>query len=291
MKTPSRSRLVVSAGLAAAVAAVLLATFWAASAAAASPTLSGQITDDAGVLAGDVTQVRTSLDDLFKAEAIRLWVVFVDTTDGARAQDVARRRFEQTGLGNQDLLLIVAVDDHRYGWWERTVGSSDRGLATSLTSDRVDAVLVAYMEPSFRVGDYAGGIVSLSNGLSAATHDARNPSAARTYPVATPYDAGYVPVEDYDSGDELWFIPLLFIGGTVALIALGAYAGWTGSGSGSGGGWSGGGGSGGSSDWSSSSGGYSSSDSSSGHGGGGGWTGSGGSDDRSSGGHGGGGGW
>jgi uncharacterized protein len=295
-----RARPFFSAALA---AGALLLTIWSSSARAAAPELTGQVTDDAAVLGSGGARVQASLDDLFETVGVRLWVVFVRSTDGSLAQDVARQLFEENELSGQDILLVVAVDDHRYGWWERTVGSSDTGEATGLSSYQIDALLSADMEPRFRAGDYAGGIVSLSNGIALAIRGPHDPEPTTTSGGAT------------GGGDEsdpigwLWLIPvlmvvlvpMLMVGGVLAIISIAARSGRAGPSSS--GGWGGGGWSGSSSsgDWSStdssassSSGGYSSSDDSSGHGGGGGWTDAGTSDsssDTRDSGHGGGGGW
>jgi hypothetical protein len=272
----------------------LLSTIGAFPVAAWSPQLTAQLTDEAGVLGGDRVRVQAGLDGLFEAESVRLWIVLVRTTGSSRAPDLARQLFEENGLGGQDLLLVVAVDDHRYGWWERTVGGSDTGEATGLSTYEIDALMGNDMEPNFRAGDYAGGLVSLSAGLATAVHQARNSDWAA--------NGGGAEESDTDVVGWLWLIPLLMAAGVLGIIFIAAVAKGSGGGYDGGGvgwsGWSGStdsGGSSASSGYSSSSSGYSSSDDSSGHGGGGGWADSGGGgssgDDRSGGGHGAGGGW
>jgi uncharacterized membrane protein YgcG len=282
--------------LAALAAGALLLTIWSSSAGASVPKLTGQITDEAGALGSDRARVQTSLDDLFETDGIRLWVVFVRSTNASRAPDIARQLFEENELSGHDLLLFIAVDDHRYGWWELTFGASDRGKATGLSAYEIDALLSAEMEPRFRVGDYAGGIVSLSRGLARATHEAHDPDPTTT-------NSGTIGGgDDSDLTLWLWLIPVLMAGGMLAIVAIAVMAGRAGSSSN--GGWGGGGwsGSSGSGDWSSSgdssasssSGGFTSSDDSSGHGGGGGWADAGTNDsagDSRESGHGGGGGW
>jgi hypothetical protein len=279
-----RARTFFSAALA---AGALLLAIWSSPAGASVPKLTGQITDEAGVLGTDRARVQTGLDDLFETGGIRLWVVFAGSTNASRATDVARQLFEENELSGHAMLLVVAVDDHRYGWWERTIGASDIGEATGLSSYEIDALLSAGVEPRFRAGDYAGGIVSLVYELEGAVR-------ATPYPTYVAAGGNVGEPDDPDPDGWLLLFPLLMGLAVLAIIVLAAVS--ARSATGSGGAWSGSGSSG-STDWGSSSssssssssdsGGYSSSDDSSGHGGGGGWT------DSTSGssGHGGGGGW
>jgi uncharacterized protein len=264
----------------AALAAGALLVLGASSLLAASPTLTDQITDETGVIGGERARVQQSLDDLFVSEALRLWVELVPTTEGALAQDVARQHFVDNAFGPNDMLLVVAVNDHRYGWWERTATGTDRGTATSMTSYEVDALLSAALDPNFRAGDYAGGVISLAKAMTVSVRMARTSTPA---PSRMEF-GGYDPVDEPSGSSDIdGLMSLLMIGGVLGIIALAAF---TSSGESGGRGWTSGGSSGSSSSssWSSSS----SSSSSSGHGGGGGWSGG---SSGSSGGHGGGGGW
>ena len=129
---------------------VLLALLAPAAAAASAPHLAGQISDQTGVIGSGRAQVQSALDDLLSRENVQLWLVLIPTTDGATAQDLAQQTYQANGLGGNDMVLLIAVDDHRYGWWETT--------ATGLPGPQVDSLLSSEMELGFRAGDYAGGM-------------------------------------------------------------------------------------------------------------------------------------
>jgi uncharacterized membrane protein YgcG len=86
---------------------------------AQAPKLTDHVTDQTGTLGSGTAVVEDSLTNLLDRANVELWVVFVATTDGGTAQDLARQdTFESNGLGGNDMVLLVAVNDHRYGWWE-----------------------------------------------------------------------------------------------------------------------------------------------------------------------------
>lgn len=192
----------------------------AAAAAQSTPTLTGQITDQTGVLDSGRPQVQTALDDLLNRENVQLRVVFVPTGNGTTAQRLAQETFEGNGLGGNDMLLLVAVNDYQYGWWEID--------ATGLPGAQVDSLLGSAMEPRFRAGDYPGGVVDFVTALG------RQIDAARA-PVSKPTaeNPGGVPGNQGGSGGTtsstdssavltaLWTIlGLIVIGCGVVLVAL-----------------------------------------------------------------------
>jgi uncharacterized membrane protein YgcG len=185
-----------------------------------TPTLTGQITDQTGVLDSGRPQVQTALDDLLNSENVQLWIVFIPTGNGTTAQQLAQQTFEGNGLGGNDLLLFVAVSDQQYGWWEVD--------ATGLPGAQIDSLLGSTMEPRFRAGDYPGGIVDFANALS------RQIAAARA-PVSKPTAEGTGGVPGNQGGSTgtpsstgnsdlvtaLWTIlALIVIGCGAVLVAL-----------------------------------------------------------------------
>ena len=141
--------------LLAVVAAVLLA----APAAADPPLrLPGQITDEAGALAGGRAQVQAALDRLYDERRLRLWVVYVERFDtGGWAEATADR----SGLGDRDVLLAVATADREYGLFSP-------GLPSEITDAEFDDVRVEQVEPALRRGDWAGAAVAAADGLGQA---------------------------------------------------------------------------------------------------------------------------
>ncbi|MGA3058260.1 MAG: TPM domain-containing protein [Candidatus Limnocylindrales bacterium] len=169
-------------------------------AAQSTPTLTSQITDQTGVLGSGRPQVQAALDDLLNRENVELWVVLVPTTSGTTAQQFAQETFERNGLGGNDLLLLVAVGDHRYGWWEVA--------ATGLPGDQIDSLLGSQMESRFKAGDYPGGIADFASALSKQIEAARTPGAASS--------ADYSAIVT-----ALWTIlAIILIGSGVVVVAL-----------------------------------------------------------------------
>src|SRR5918999_2635889 len=100
-----------------ALAAALLfgLAFPVAVAAVAVPELDGQVTDLAGVI-DDEGALEEQLEERASQSGVQLWAVFVDETglDGAGfAEDVAA----ENGLGVNDAVLAVGVDDRKDGIW------------------------------------------------------------------------------------------------------------------------------------------------------------------------------
>jgi protein-export membrane protein SecD len=127
----------------------------------ASPRrLVSQITDDVGTLGGSTSGVQRALDDLQGEDNVQLWVWFTDTTGSLSAPDFATRTAELSGFGGNDLLLVVAMSDHAYGYWK-----SD---SIPLSNTQLDTILGADLEPALKAGDNAGAIVATAEGIRGA---------------------------------------------------------------------------------------------------------------------------
>lgn len=151
---PLRTPRAVGAALLLVLALVVTlaaATMPAARAAAPLPELDGEITDAAGVLGDDRAKVQESLDRLADETPYQLFVVFVDTFDGASGRDWANATANRAALGADDLLLAVAVEDGLYGL------SVDSGVG--LSDVRLDAIESA-AEDELRDGDWGGAVVA-----------------------------------------------------------------------------------------------------------------------------------
>ncbi|MBH0084552.1 TPM domain-containing protein [Salinibacterium sp. SWN167] len=73
------------------------------------------VIDSAGVLAGDSGDVTDALDSLYDRAGIQLFVVYVDEfTNPSAPIDWADATAEANGLGDDDLLLAVAVSQRQY---------------------------------------------------------------------------------------------------------------------------------------------------------------------------------
>jgi uncharacterized membrane protein YgcG len=185
-------------------------------AAASTPQLTGQITDQTGVLGSDTSKIQGALDGLQNGENVQLWVVFIPTTGGATAPAFARTTFEANGLGGNDMILLVAVNDHRYGWWEVH--------ATGLPATQIDGLLSSRVDSPFRAGDYAGGVVAFASGLGDAIKVAQAPVSKPTANATLPTAAG--STGNSGSGDSgtssiLWtLIAVILIGGGLVFVYL-----------------------------------------------------------------------
>ena len=165
-----------------AVFGALLVLLWAVPALAASPhRLASPVTDDVGVLAGRTGDIQTRLDQLQRTTGSQLWVWFTDTLNGVDSSGFATQTAEASGFGARDFLLVVAMNDHAYGWW--------KGDGVKLDASEFDAVLSSALEPGLRSGDEPGAVIATADGLekvmtgSAATVA---PGGATTAPTAVP---------------------------------------------------------------------------------------------------------
>src|SRR5699024_7266419 len=136
--------------LATVVAFLACALVWAAPGASAEPpsNLQQQLTDSAGVLGGDTSEVESRLAELRSSDQIQLWVTFVDTLDGIPVEQWTQQTRELSDLGASDALLVVAVDEGRY-WFEFDDPEA------SPTADQLTAQEIADrdIEPRLATGD------------------------------------------------------------------------------------------------------------------------------------------
>ncbi|HEX2756354.1 MAG TPA: TPM domain-containing protein, partial [Candidatus Limnocylindrales bacterium] len=122
--------------------------------------LAGPITDDVSALTGDTASVQSSLDELQRATGAQLWVWYTDTLEGQDASAFAAATAKASDLGTKDLLLVIALDDHEYGWW--------KGSGVAIGDAELDQVLSTDMEPMLQAADYPGAITATAAGLLAA---------------------------------------------------------------------------------------------------------------------------
>jgi BMFP domain-containing protein YqiC/uncharacterized membrane protein YgcG len=159
--TAPRTRRSYAARTAAGLAgALLLIAALASAVLGASPKhLAAQVTDDVGAVSGGAGSVQPALDDLQRAANVQLWVWFTDTTGGLSAADFATQTAKLNGFGGNDLLLVLAMTDHAYGYWK-----SD---AVPLSNTRLDSILGADLEPGLRSGENGAAIVATAAGIRA----------------------------------------------------------------------------------------------------------------------------
>ena len=169
---PALTRRTVRALVTAALAltAVAAGSVAAASTASAEPpsVLVDEVTDHAGVLSpADATAVAAALDGLADRTRYQLFVVYVGSFDGMPGAQWADETAVRSGLGRDDILLAVAVDDRQYRVSvDRDSPLSDAALET-VEADRI--------EPALRDGDWAGAATAAAAGYEEAEVAGRTP--------------------------------------------------------------------------------------------------------------------
>jgi len=140
------------------VAAALLFLFPAVAAHAVPPLgeLPGEITDQVGALEGREGEVQQALDRLAEETDLQLFVVFVSSFDGQEGRAWADATANNGGLGPNDLLLAVAVDDRSYG-----LSADNNAPITDAQLDEVESAT----EDRLRDDDWAGAAIAAADSL------------------------------------------------------------------------------------------------------------------------------
>lgn len=116
--------------------------------------LPSEVTDTAGVL--DIGTVQSALDELRDDTDQQLFVAFVPSFDGTDGPAWAQQTYDLSGMGTNDVLLAVAVDDRRYALYV--------GPGNPLTDAQLDAVEIA-VEDRLAEDDWTGGAVAAADTL------------------------------------------------------------------------------------------------------------------------------
>ena len=136
---------------------LVLAALTTVTASAEQPErVASEITDTAGVLGGRTADVQEALDALEDTTRYQLFVVFVRSFDGADPIDWANQTATLSGLGVEDILLAVAVEDRAYA-----VSVDD---AIDLTDAQLRAVASDLIEPQLSDGAWAEAVIAGARG-------------------------------------------------------------------------------------------------------------------------------
>ncbi len=212
----SRPTRRLRAALASAVLVVLalMLTLGVRPAAAAEPkNLRLQLTDDVNALtASQATAVRGALAALQGDTGVQLWVWFTDTTNGQDIVAFAAETARLSSFGGTDLLLVIAMSDHAYGF------SSPAGFP--LSDPQIEQLLSRSLEPGLRAGDNAAAIVETTKALGTALAGSQG-SAETARPTTLP--AGGNSGGAGGGGGDGGIGTLLMV---VVIVALVAGVGW-----------------------------------------------------------------
>jgi hypothetical protein len=115
------------------------------------------ITDRAGALSGDDEQrIQQSFDRLTDESGLQMFVVYVETFDGMDGQTWANETATASGLGTDDILLAVALEDRSFG-----ISVTDE---LDLTDDQLDDVRQNDIRPALSDEDWAGAAIAGADG-------------------------------------------------------------------------------------------------------------------------------
>ncbi|WP_327115079.1 TPM domain-containing protein [Streptomyces sp. NBC_01341] len=167
----------------------------------------GQITDRVGALGDRGPQVEGTLDRLYAARRVQLFVVYVRDFSGRDAKTWADETANRNGLGQDDVLLAVATHDRQYAW------SVDQG--SRLTDGQLSDVATTAIEPALRESDWAGAAIGAADGYAAVLAGEPVPTPAITPGTADPGGAA-------DEGASVnLIVPVAVL---VVAVAVGAFA-------------------------------------------------------------------
>jgi uncharacterized protein len=121
------------------------------------PTLTGRITDEAGLLkADDRNIIDAELADLEQKSTDQLAIVTLNSLQGYTIEDFGYQLGRKWGIGQKGkdngILLIVAPNEHKV---RIEVG---RGLEPIMTDAMSKIIIENAIVPAFRKGDFAAGI-------------------------------------------------------------------------------------------------------------------------------------
>ena len=122
-----------------------------------------QVTDRAGVLVGDESSVEAAVAELQAEDQLQLFVVYVDSFDGLDPREWATRTAELSGLGGNDVLFAVAVEDRLYAY--------NPPADFPLSREEIEEIIASDVEPALSAGDFDGAAIALAEGLGSGGGD------------------------------------------------------------------------------------------------------------------------
>ncbi|GMA30364.1 TPM domain-containing protein [Litorihabitans aurantiacus] len=165
-----RPRALAALGATAAVALLTLGPLAAPAAADAPLRLGSPVTDlTSGSVVGSISGAESAIRQLASDGDYQLWAVYVDSFDGADGVAWADETADLSGLGDDHLLLAVAVEDREFGLSATdTVGDSTYNRA-------FDAAEGALRDAADGDGDWAQATIDTADALRGSSGGIRTP--------------------------------------------------------------------------------------------------------------------
>src|SRR3990170_1138411 len=138
---------------------------------ALAQTLTGEerVVDEAGVLSdAHRTEALDAIGQLEEARNVQMWALFVGTTSGQPITEFADAVAAENGLGGNDALLVVAIEDRRDAMW---VGD----LLDEISDDEIDTIIAEEVEPRLADGNWGAAVAAAADGLDAAAGGTTQP--------------------------------------------------------------------------------------------------------------------
>ncbi len=121
---------------------------------------SSDFVDTVGALSGSESEVQAALDELYEETGVQLFVAYVDTFDGIAADESwAIAMSELNGLGTDDLLLAVAIEESNYDIRYPADFQLDEATVRAVEGDFL---------PLLSSGDWPGAVIAAADGYRTA---------------------------------------------------------------------------------------------------------------------------
>jgi hypothetical protein len=126
------------------------------------PRLDRRVVDLTGTLGGgDIARIEAALREVEDDDGVQVFALFVRTTGSTPAPQFAEQTAETNGLGGNDAVILVVLDDRRHGYW---LGD---GL-DDISDDEVEEVFTERIEPRLRASAWADAFIDGARGLGEA---------------------------------------------------------------------------------------------------------------------------
>lgn len=140
------------------MAAAVVLGFPAAASAEPPLDVPDRIYDPAGALGGDLEDAEEAIEELESDTGLQLFVVFVDSFDGVDGQAWAEQTYALSGMGGDDVLIAVAVEERRYGF---------QAHSSYVSEAQMQRVESNYLTPALSESDWLGAVEQTAAGLAA----------------------------------------------------------------------------------------------------------------------------